>query len=295
MGKIRPLKKGSLIGIAAPASPFDRRKFRQAIQNLCHLGFRTTFQNGIFSKKQYLAGDDKRRSREINRLLNNPRVEAILFARGGYGSARLLPLLPKKISNFKAIMGLSDLTILLGYLWKRYRLPTLYGPLVAPHLKDHRYADKVLRALSEPDFFKRQSLAGTLLIRPGRSRGRLVGGCLSLVVSSLATPYEVDTCNTLLFLEDTEEEPYAVDRMVTQLIQAGKLRMVKGIILGSFCWKKRPFPKEILEVFRDRLGNFQGPVLWGVPFGHLRHPSIIPHGGVGRIEGRKLFIEKGIF
>jgi muramoyltetrapeptide carboxypeptidase len=122
-----------------------------------------------------------------------------------------------------------------------------------------------------------------------------MGGCLSLIVSTLGTPYEWDTKDSILFLEDTHEEPYAVDRMLTQLKQAGKFRGVRGIVLGTFRLRGVLFPNKIREVVLDCLRDFRGPILWGVRFGHCPDPLIIPFGVPGKIDGKRLLITKGFF
>ncbi|MBI2082529.1 MAG: LD-carboxypeptidase [Deltaproteobacteria bacterium] len=293
MGKLRPLKKGSCIGIAAPAGPISRPRFLRGVRNLKRAGFSVSYSRGIFSQNGYLAGDDDRRSRELGKLLNDPRTDAILFARGGYGTQRLLPFLKK--TRPKIVVGFSDLTVLLATLWKRWGIPTLYGPMVATQLTKKRVVTRLKKALSDPRWFQMHPFSARKTFRGGRATGRLLGGCLTLFVSLIGTPYDVDTTGSILFLEDVDEPPYVVDRMMTQLEQAGKLKGVRGIILGTFRLKKKLFPSEIEKVFRERLRNFKGPVLWGTRFGHCSNPEMVPFGGVGRIQGKKLIIEKGIF
>lgn len=292
--KLKPLKKGDGIALAAPAGPFGRRRFLRGISLLKKSGFRVSFRKDIFSRRGYLAGDDRRRASELAWTFADPRTKAILFARGGYGCQRLLPLLSIR-PRPKAVVGSSDLTVLLNFLWKRFRLPTLYGPMVAPHLILQKNVSRLARVLTERDGIKRQGLTARRILRRGTAEGRLVGGCLSLVVSTLGTPWKIETQGTILFLEDTHEEPYQVDRMLTQLEQAGKLKNVRGIVLGTFRQGKVLFPPAIEKVFREKLKSFRGPVLWGLRFGHCPDPLILPLGGRGRIEGRRLVIREGIF
>lgn len=294
MRRLRPLKKGSRIGIAAPAGPVLRSRFRRAIRNLKRgTDFSFRYEQNIFSQNGYLAGDDGRRSLELNHLLNDREIDALLFARGGYGTQRLLPTL-KKIYP-KVIVGFSDLTVLSAALWKKWRLPTLYGPMVATQLTEKSAVRRLKKNLTDPRWLQRHPLSAQGILRNGKSRGRLLGGCLTLLVSLIGTPYDLDTTGSILFLEDVDEPPYVVDRMLTQLEQAGKLRKVRGIVLGTFRLKKRLFPIEIKKVIRERLKNFRGPILWGLRFGHCSNPAMIPFGGVGRIDGKRLIIEKGIF
>ena len=248
-----------------------------------------------------MAGSDRRRLTELTEALQDKTAKALLFARGGYGTQRLLPTLNGHRISPKVVVGLSDLTVLLNYLWQQHSLPSLYGPLVAPHLGNPINSKRLARALTEPDYFQRQKLTareilgcrGVLPYAP--TRGILVGGCLSLIISTLGTPFECDTVHKILFLEDTQEEPYAVDRMLTQLKQAGKLKQVRGIVLGTFLLKNKLFPAKIKNVVQECLKDFPGPVLWGVRFGHCPDPLIVPIGLPARIEGHQLIIEKGIF
>jgi muramoyltetrapeptide carboxypeptidase len=295
--KPKPLKQGDLIAIAAPAGPFDRPRFLRGVNLLKKSKFKVTFRKGIFNRHRrlpYLAGEDLRRAQELNAWLADPRSKALLFARGGFGCQRILPLLKNRCLP-KIVVGSSDLTVLLSHLWTKHRLPSLYGPMVAPHLILKKNVTRLSRALTDTNYFKKQKLVAKRILRPGNAEGRLVGGCLSLVISTLGTPWEIDTKESLLFLEDTNEESYAVDRMLTQLEQSGKLRGVRGIVFGTFRHGKTLFPSKVETVLQERFRTFRGPVLWGLRFGHCPNPLIIPFGGVGRIKGNQLLILKGIF
>lgn len=283
-----------MIAIAAPAGPFDRGRFLRGVSLLKKAGFRVAYEKNIFSKKAYLAGDDTRRARELNRALADPKTGALLFARGGYGCQRILPLLRNRCSP-KVVVGSSDLTVLLIHLWKRFGMRSYYGPMVAPHLILPKNVERLRRALTDSLFHAKQKLIAHKIIRPGKASGRLVGGCLSLLVSTLGTPWEIDTDNSILFFEDTHEEAYAIDRMLTQLEQAGKLKKIRGIVLGTFRQKKILFPAPVEAVFRKKFRHFRGPVLWGLRFGHCPDPLLIPFGGEGRIEGKRLILTRGVF
>jgi muramoyltetrapeptide carboxypeptidase len=229
-----PLEKGDLIAVAAPAGPFDRKKFHHGVFLLKKAGFGMAMRKDITVRRDYLAGDDRRRAAELNEALAAP-FSALLFARGGYGCQRIAPLLNYAKSKFhpKIVMGSSDLTVVLIHLWKKYGLPSYYGPMVAPHLTEPKTVQRVGRALMDPAFFDRQPLVAKAALKGGTAAGTLVGGCLSLVIATLGTPWELDTRGRILFLEDTNEEPYAVDRMLTQLEQAGKLKGVKGLVFRN--------------------------------------------------------------
>ncbi len=292
--KLIPLKKGDTITVAAPAGPFERSRFLKGVSNLRKAGFHIVYEKGIFSRKDYLAGDDRRRAGELSRSLADRRSKTLLFARGGFGSQRILPLLKRRCAP-KVVVGSSDLTVVLNYLWKRFSLPSLYGPMVTPHLWRRTNTERLVRILTDPGALSRQRLTARKALRPGRAEGRLIGGCLSLVVATLGTPWEIDTRGAILFLEDTHEEPYAVDRMLTQLTQAGKFRGVRGVVFGTFRQKRTLFPTGVEKVIREKFRKFRGPILWGLRFGHCPDPICLPFGGRGRIEGRRLIITEGVF
>jgi muramoyltetrapeptide carboxypeptidase len=290
-----PLKNGDTIAIAAPAGPFDRSRFQKGVRLLKKAGFRVSFRKDIFAHRSYLAGDDARRTRELSDALSG-NAQALLFARGGFGCQRVVPHLNGRMKVVpKIVMGSSDLTVVLLHLWKKHRLPSLYGPMVAPHLTDPKNIARAALALTDIRFFDRQRLTAKSLLKRGTASGRLIGGCLSLVVATLGTPWEIDTRGTILFLEDTNEEDYAVDRMLTQLEQAGKFKGVKGLVFGTFRQRQVLFPSSIKNVLREKFRTFPGPVLWGIRFGHCKDPLILPFGGRGRVEGKRLIVTEGIF
>ncbi len=288
-----------MISIAAPAGPFNPVLFKKAL--VC-LGkhFVLRYQKNIASrhpKLPYLAGNDQRRADELIHALTESSSNAVLFARGGYGCQRLLPSLDKGLPKTlppKIIIGSSDLTVVLNYLWKRYRRPSLYGPMVAPHFHHEGNVRRLKIILLDPRALIRQPLTARSILRPGQATGTLIGGCLTLIVAGLGTPWEMETENKLLFLEDTHEEAYSIDRMLTQLEQAGKFRGVRGIVLGTFRRKKNHFPADIRKVFQDKFRTFRGPVLWGMNFGHCSSPLFVPFGGEGKISGKRLIITKGL-
>lgn len=292
--KPQRLTPGDTLFIAAPAGPFDRRKFLAGVAQLQKNGFRVRYRSDIFKRLNYLAGDDRRRLVEIQEALTDPRSKAVLFARGGYGCQRLLTRLPRRIRP-KILVGSSDLTVILNDLWKRFGLPSFYGPMVAPHLGDPKNAARLKRALTDPDFFQKQILKAKKIIRPGKAQGVIAGGCLSLIASTLGTPGEIDTKGKILVLEDTHEEPYRIDRLLTQMDQSGKFRGVRGIVLGTFRLRKVLFPSSIERVVRDRLNFFSGPILWGVRFGHCPDPKIIPLGVKARIQGDRLLVTQKLW
>lgn len=279
--KPQALKKGDTIGIAASASPFDIEEFYKGVKTLKDLGFQVYYRKDIFEKKHYLAGSDKRRLIELVELLKNPDIKAILFARGGYGLLRLLPHLEQENIQVtpKIILGYSDITTLLTYIYQKWGWVTFYGPVVAKDLSsnlDPQTREHFFNAITQTKSLGPFMFSESISLKGGTTEGILVGGCLSLVVASLGTPYEIKTNNKILFLEDTNEKPYSVDRMLTQLVLAGKLNKVRGIVFGNFVnGGHRDHFKETAE---DVLKDFKGPILFNFPAGHGKIKMTLPLG-----------------
>ncbi len=294
--KLPRLHSDDSIAIAAPAGPFQSEAFQDGLEQLYQYGAQL-FHRGDIEEKHpslpYLAGSDERRLAELNQFLEGDYWQAILFARGGYGTQKLLPHLTKKIIP-KIVVGSSDLTSLLLYLWEIHQIPSFYGPMVAPHLGRSKNALHLLRALTHPTHLLKKPLVAKEILKKGSTEGVLIGGCLTLILSSLGTPWEINTDNKILFLEDTFEEPYKIDRMLTQLQIAGKLKKIRGLVLGTFRLKTQYFPPDIKKVFLDFFATATFPILWGVRFGHHPEPELIPIGGKARIEGNQLILTENI-
>lgn len=287
MGKFRKppaLKPGDLIGIAAPASPFERGPFEAAVRVLETAGFRIRMQDDIFARQRYLAGSDARRAAELNALLADPKVRAILFARGGYGTQRILPLLDVSAAKAdpKVVLGYSDLTVLHAYLHHHCQWVTFYGPTLGTHLGGDAPPatwEWLRAACMERKPMGRLPADQLVVIKPGKASGPLVGGCLTLVQAGLKTIYEWPTTGGILFLEDRGEKLYALDRMLTHLKHAGAFRGVKGILLGSLVLAAdEPAPQELVPILTEFFHDFPGPVIAGLPAGHCDPCITLPLG-----------------
>ncbi len=287
---IRPpaLQEGDCIGLAAPASPFDRQALQVGVEVLQSWGFRVHYTPRVFDKYRYLAGSDADRAAELHALFVDPDIKAILCCRGGYGAQRLLPYLDPDLiaAHPKILMGYSDLTSLLLYLHTQCGLVTLYGPVVAKDIHPglaiavQQQIKGVLMgdddAMQPPECLM-QSLT---VLSPGEAEGHLVGGCLSLLVCATGTPFLPDTRGAILFLEDRGERLYAIDRMLTALRLAGVFAGVRGLVFGSLepaeVDRKRPY--RVREIILDVLGEMHIPVLSGFPAGHCPDPLALPFG-----------------
>ena len=269
MGQPRVLKKGDTIGIAAPASPFDRNKFQKGVRALEGLGFKTHFRKDIYDQNRYFAGSEARRAEEFMELVERKGVAAIMFARGGYGSQRVIPFLDaaKIAEHKKPVIGFSDLTALLTFLRQSSGLPTMYGPVVTQLAKNSSgvNAEALTRALTSQGPLGEVPSKGTYVLKSGRAEGPLVGGCISLINSSIGTPYELKTDGAILFLEDTGEKVY--DGMLTQLKASGALDTVRGIVFGSLTPLDGE-PHDTDDMIRDVLVDFEGPIVKSFPAGH---------------------------
>lgn len=286
MKKARALKSGDTIGIAASASPFNRQLFLKGTSALKRLGFNTFYRHDIFDQNRYLAGTDQRRAEEFMELVQNRDISAIMFARGGYGSQRVITRLdPVILSNSpKPVIGFSDLTALLTFLRQRAGFPTFYGPVVT-HLgkaKEETTNVSLLRALTSPTPLGQMPMGSAKTLKEGAAKGRVVGGCLSLINSSIGTPYELDADGCILFIEETREKVYVLDRMLTQLKNNGMMGKTKAIIFGSII-PLEDEPHSIETMITDVLSDFHGPVVIDYPAGHVDDFVTIPFGAEAEV------------
>jgi muramoyltetrapeptide carboxypeptidase len=298
---LRPtaLQEGDCIGLAAPASAVNREALLEGVKVLQTLGFRVQYTPRVFDKQRYLAGTDTDRAVELQALFTNPDVKAIFCCRGGYGSQRLIPYLePALITRHpKIFLGYSDLTSLLLY-FQHCGLITFHGPVVAGDLR-HDSDPAILQQLKGVLMGDAQAMqppaqhtTALTVLRPGDAQGRLLGGCLSLVVCTIGTFFQPDTRDTILFLEDRGERLYAIDRMLTYLKLAGVFEGVRGLVFGSLdlvaadC--DRPYG--MTDVILDVLGDLDIPILANFPAGHCSQPLTLPFGVQAAICGSRLLL-----
>jgi muramoyltetrapeptide carboxypeptidase len=283
----RALRPGARVGIAAPAGVVDPDRVEAGEQALRALGFEPVRRSDLTERSGYLAGEDSRRSAELNELVASPDIDAILCARGGYGSSRLLGRLD--VETFrrarKPLVGYSDITSLLLWQWRVAGLMGIHGPM--------------LERLEGLGGENGESLANALLgealppampARPvvgGRAEGRLLGGSLTLVTASLGTAWEIETRGCILLLEEIGESPYRMDRMLEQLRSAGKFEALAGVGVGTLvdCRDER-FPERDAEVvLREFFEPLGVPVLFDLPFGHGERNLAWPFGGLAALDG----------
>lgn len=277
MGIVKPkaLCRGDTIAVVAPSSWFDRALLFDGIATLKAAGFNIIHRDDLFAQQSYLAGSDDRRANEFLQYLQDPTVGAIMCARGGYGAQRIVPYLNlKKIKAApKLVIGYSDVTVLLNLLHNERGWVTVYGPTIAKHLgtgAPPENLDWLLRTLTSTEPLGVLPLREAVVVRPGKAKGPIAGGCLTLVQMGIGTHYDVQTKGTILFLEDRGEKLYEIDRMLQHLKHAEKLKGVKGIVFGSMMLHPQDSAKQqdLVPMLQDVLADFDGPIVANFPAGH---------------------------
>ena len=276
---IRPsrLKAGDTIGIVAPAWSFDVNNFKKGVQKLKKLGFQLKYERSIFTRYWSMAGYDRERASQINKMFADSKVKAIFCAKAGYGSIRTIPYLDRNLirRNPKIFIGYSDISILLFYLYQVANMVVFHGPVVADEIKQGMNAltlDYLLRAITRPYPIGELCFPGLRRLRPGKASGILVGGNMSLIMSAMGTPYDLDTDNKILFLEDIGEDLEVIDSYLMHLRLAGKFRKIRGIIFGWMidCLDYSGKKYTIRDILKDTLYDINVPIIYGFPSGHRR-------------------------
>jgi len=284
--KPKRLEAGDTIGMVAPAGPAALSKVERAIEHITAMGYKVKAGKSVYSRRGYLAGDDELRASDINDMFSNNEVSAIFCLRGGYGSQRILDMVDYQLimNNPKIFMGYSDITALINAIYQKCSLVTFHGPMGGDFAgglgKQTKRAMKNILESIEPAG-EIANPETPMAISEGRAKGALVGGNLSIVAASLGTQYEIDTRGKILLLEDVLEEPYSIDRMLTQLRLAGKLKDAEGIVLGDWGKSEPQEPEKSLnleEVFEDIFKNIGKPVLKGLKIGHCKPNITVPIG-----------------
>ena len=276
--KPRALRPGDKIGLIAAASSFNREAFDAGCLRLRQMGYEPVYSGSIFDRDLYFAGSADRRLREFHDMLRRDDVAAIAGVRGGYGSNYLLENLDFGLvaAHPKIMLGCSDLTSLLAAITDRTGLVTFHGPMVAKDIAAGTYESSSWENAFGGDASWNIPTPGVEVLRSGRARGRLHGGCLSLLAASLGTPYEIKTEGTILFLEDVSEKPYRIDRMLMQLLFAGKFKGVRGVIFGEMldCAPPAGQTYTLQQVVARVLSQWKIPIVYGLKSGHVSGDNI---------------------
>jgi len=273
------LRPGDTIGLLAPAGPIrDQEAFANGLRILRDLGLKVKYAEDLMRATGYLAGDESRRAQEFHQLWDDREVKALLTVRGGYGCLRLLPHLDLDLCRRqpKILVGFSDISVLLNAIHGATGLITFHGPnLCSLASADRPSLEAFFNILGRPTLEPIKA-AGLEILKPGTARGPLRGGNLASLTHLLATPFETDLAEALLFIEDVNEPAYRIDRMLTQLQQAGRLASLGGLILGTFndCGDEEIIWNRALELFTGQ--NI--PIWAGFPTGHTARNHILPIG-----------------
>jgi muramoyltetrapeptide carboxypeptidase len=291
--KPRALRRGDLIGVAAPAGPVDEERLMCGVAELERLGFPVRVADGVLERKGFTAGTVENRLQQLHGLFADPAVAAVACARGGAGTVHLLPHLDLDLlrSNPKPLLGYSDVTYL-HLEMERLGLTSLHGPMVARELADGDTAyDRAslwhaLTGEGEPYSTDPDDLVA---LAEGTGEGVLRGGCLSLLAASAGTPWALRSVDepTILFLEDVDEKPYRVDRMLRQLRASGALKGLAGVVFGDMKGCAPGFHEDyrLEEVLLEALDGLEVPVALGLSSGHTAHPNVtLPLGVRARLE-----------
>ena len=275
---LRPaaLRPGDRVAIVAPASPFAREQFDAGVAELTRLGYEPVYDDTVFARTRYTAGDPAGRAAAFTRAWRDPSIRALVAARGGYGSVQLLPLLSADDMRRtpKAFIGYSDNTSLLTWLVDHCGIVSFHGPMLEGRLANGTSGydrDTFDRVLTRAQPAGRISHPALETLRTGEASGILTGGTLTQLAASLGTPYAFDPPpGHVLFVDEVGERPYRIDRLLTQLRFAGVLARAAAIVFGELprCDEPDDRGPAIRDVLRDGLADFPGPVLFGLPSGH---------------------------
>jgi muramoyltetrapeptide carboxypeptidase len=276
MRKPRALRPGDRIALVAPASPFSRESFDKGVGELRRLGYEPVYDDSVFARHRYTAGDAALRAAAFRRAWSDGSIAALMAVRGGYGSVQLLPLLdPDEVARTpKAFIGYSDNTSLLDWITRRCGVVSFHGPMIDGRLAKGEKGydrDTFMRVLARADAPGTIAHPQMEALREGEAAGVMVGGTLTQLLASLGTPYAFDPPQGhVLFIDEVAERPYRIDRMLTQLRLAGLLSRASAIVFGEMprCDEPGNGGPAIKSVLAELLADFNGPVLFGLPSGH---------------------------
>ncbi|MDP3150080.1 MAG: LD-carboxypeptidase [Ignavibacteria bacterium] len=293
--KPKRLKTGDTIGLVSPGGFITEDQLEESKTNITSLGFSVIVARNILKRYGYFAGTDRERAEDLHEMFGNKKVDGIVCVRGGYGCARTLDFLDYDLikRNPKILIGYSDITALLYGIYAETGLVGFHGPVATSTFNEfsvNNFKNVLMNPQAKLTLYGAEEDAGKseykpFVIRNGKARGKLVGGNLSIVASLIGTKYDIDTKGKIIFLEEVGEEPYRVDRMLTQMIQAGKFKHASGVALGVFSkCESKPDQSGISnsftlsEVLRERLFQLKIPVLYGLSFGHIVNKFTLPFG-----------------
>lgn len=298
--KPKRLRAGDTIAVIAPSSSASTEAFERALANIATLGLKAKVGKFARGSNDFFSGTDKERLQDLHWAFSDKEINGVWCVRGGSGAPRLLPEIDYSLvkKNPKVFVGYSDITALHMAISQQTGLVTFHGPVASSEMSDYTKAnlfDLVMNGSAEhkivPSEFniaQTSALFKPNVITPGKARGRLIGGNLSLLAALAGTPYALrDLKGAILFAEDINEPPYKVDRLFTQLRQSCDMRSLAGVALGVFSSSQSATDADTaltLKVLKDRLGDLGIPVISGLSFGHIRDNCTLPFGVVAELD-----------
>lgn len=283
--KFRPVRPGARVALVAPSSPFDRTAFDAGVAELARLGFEAVYDDAVFDRHPIVAGSAAVRARSLAHALERADIDAVIAIRGGYGSAEVLPLLSAELllAARTAIVGYSDVTSLHAWLNSHVGLTSVHGAMVDGRLSKGPDGFDVASFLGSLGAAPLGEVAGGALegLREGDASGPIFGGTLTQLAASLGTPYAFRPSGAyVLFIEDVNERPYRLRRLLTQCVQSGALDRAVAVIVGELNGCDEPNGAiGARDVLRECFTDFPGPVVAGFPSGHTIGPMVsIPFG-----------------
>ncbi len=283
------LKAHDVVGIIAPASPISKSEIQKGIQLIESFPLQVRLGIRLFRRSHYLAGSDQERVSDLHAMFSDPEIKAILCARGGYGTLRYLDKIDYGLlrNNPKLLVGFSDLTALLMAIYQHSGLITIHGPTVSELLNGDNWHH--LSRLMTTSYKPRLSLKSGTVIHGGTARGILVGGNLATLCSLIDTPYLPSFRGVILFLEEKGEQPYRLDRMVTQLLLSGRLEHLSALVIGQLegCGDEQV----VHGLLRERFSDLPIPVVTGLPVGHGAENISLPLGLPALLDTERMVLE----
>ncbi|MBI5374635.1 MAG: LD-carboxypeptidase [Candidatus Schekmanbacteria bacterium] len=300
MKKVSQLKNGDLIALVATAGTFEKERFFKGKSLIESFGYNVCYDESIWGRNRYIAGNDKERAEAINKAFSDDNVKGIIVVRGGYGSGRALPYIDFNLikKNPKIFCGSSDITFLHIAIQNLCGFATYYGPMPAGNNAAKSYAEE-FRAFFDITSGRTKTLRVKVpdieIIRGSSGEGRIAGGCLSIINATLGTPWEINTEGKVLFIEDIGEPPYRVDRMLFQLKMSGKLSGLQGLIVGHMVdgnsANRFEWDNAFREIILEATTGTSYPIIYGFPAGHGAGSVTIPINGSVMIDGENGFVE----
>jgi len=290
MKQITPLRHGEKIGIISTARKVSQSEIQAAIDTLNSWGLEVVIGKTIGSADFQFAGSDEERRNNLQHMLDDDSVRAILFARGGYGTVRIIDEIDwrKFLKHPKWLCGFSDITVIHSHLRSVYEMPSVHSLMAINFSSATAESIESLRKILFDEKLNYE-ISSHELNRAGSANGILCGGNLSLLSSLLGSVSDVNTDGKILFLEDIDEHLYHVDRMVMELKRAGKLENLAGLVIGHFTDMKNkdesnPFGKTAYEIIAEHVSEFDYPVCFGFPAGHESDNRALVTGAEWRME-----------